>query len=734
MNKPDFLHLSAAPADDATTLLQVRERGAVPLLLQYWRIAVRWRWVIGGAILASLIIGIVVTLMMTRMYTATVTLEIAREDARIVDIKGVEPQAGALDQEFYQTQYGLLKSRSLADRVVRNLRLANDPAFLEMFEIEASQLGEAGVATNSPAARAAKSRKAADILLDHISVSPVRASRLVSISFVSPDPAFSAKVASAWAKHFIESNLERRYQATAYARRFLEARLNETRARLDESERQLVRYAANQRIINVGATSVDPDLPAAERPLLADDLSALNADLANAITERVKVESRWDQARASRAMPEELASGAVSIMRQRRAETSAEYAKLLSQFEPTYPQAQALKAQVDQLDRSIAREEGRIRESIETQYREAVGREEAMRERVDELKSGVLDLRRRSIQYNIFQRDVDTNRSLYDGLLQRYKEIGIAGGVGANNVSVVDEAEVPEFPSRPRPLVNLLLALLAGTAIGAALAFALEQIDELITDPADLEKTLQLPLLGAVPKVDQGRVAEALTDRKSPISEAYLSVQTNLQFSTADGVPKSLMVTSTRPAEGKSTTAFAVAQSLARLKRRTLLIDADMRSPSVHSTLGLPNDKGMSNLLSGNATLAQTARDTGIDNLAVVVAGPQPPNAAELLSGDRVEQMITEALRHFDHVVIDAPPIMGLADAPLLASKVAGTVFVVESRGIRAGLVKVALGRLQNAHARILGAVLTKFDSKRAHFGYGYDYGYGYGQTAIDKA
>ncbi|WP_414901939.1 GumC family protein [Sphingomonas flavalba] len=725
MNKSDTIARDGASALPPASLLQVRDGPSLPLLMQYWRIIVRWHRVIIGAVLVSLLMGVAVTLLMTRMYTATVTVEIAREEAQILKMDGLEPKNAAADQEFYQTQYGLLASRSLADRVVRDLRLANNQAFLDMFGIKRPVATGAGERRGNDAV----ARDAAEALLDHISISPVRLSRLVSISFSSPDAAFSARVANAWARLFIESSLERRYETTAYARRFLEERLTETRARLDESERKLVAYAADQRIISVGSASTDPKVPSTERPLLADDLVAFNAGLATATAERVAVESRARQARSSRALPEDLTTPAIATLRQDRAQAAADYEKMLSQFEPGYPPAQALKAQITQFDRSIVREEARVRDSIQTQFREAVDRENAMAQQVEALKNNFLNLRRRSIQYNIYQRDVDTNRSLYDGLLQRYKEIGIAGGIGANNISIVDEAEVPEAPSRPRPLINLLLALVGGAAVGFGLAFVLEQIDEVITDPGDLEATLNLPLLGAIPSVDGDlSVVEALSDRKSPISEAYMSAQTSLQFSTADGVPRSLMITSTRPAEGKSTTAFAIAQCLARLNRRTLLIDGDMRSPSVHVGVGIDNERGLSNLLSGNASLVDVTRESGIDNLAVVSAGPPPPNAAELLSSDRIEQVIADALRYYDNVVVDAPPVMGLADAPLIASKVAGTIFVVESRGIRAGLGKVAVGRLQNAQAHILGAILTKFSQKHAHFGYGYDYGYGYGQ------
>jgi capsular exopolysaccharide synthesis family protein len=206
-------------------------------------------------------------------------------------------------------------------------------------------------------------------------------------------------------------------------------------------------------------------------------------------------------------------------------------------------------------------------------------------------------------------------------------------------------------------------------------------------------------------------------------------VQTSLEFTTAHGAPRSLAITSTRPAEGKSSSAYALAQTMARAKRRVALVDADMRSPSMHGLFGVDNSRGVSNFLTGSDDLDAMIRPVGTEGLVLVTAGPQPPNAAELLTGDRLELLIQRLLERYDHVVVDAPPVMGLADAPLIASKVEATVFAIESHSIRTSLVRVAMQRLRAANARIVGVILTRFDAKRAHYGYGYDYGYGYGEV-----
>jgi len=706
---------------------------SMPFVLQLLRIAKRRKWLLLGAVTIAAILGIVGTMLMTPLYTAGATLEIQRENNRIVQVQGAQPEVSPTDLEFYQTQYGLLRARSLAERVATNLRLYDNAAFFEMF-------GDTDRATtlrsgqrSSGAQRQNHIDAAAGILLDNIDVVPTRASRLVDVRFTSPDPALSAQVANAWTQNFVEMTLARRFEATSYARTFLEQRLEQLRRRLEDSERALVGYARQQRIVNIPSTTTSGESgqSTTERPLVAEDLATLNRSLNEATAERTAAESRLRT--AGRAPVEVLENQAISALRSRRAELAGEHARMLTQFESGYPPAQALQNQIRELDRAIAREETRVRSTLQTTYQAAALRETDLRARVQQLQDDMLNLRGRTIQYNIYQREVDTNRQLYDALLQRYKEIGVAGGVGVNNISVVDAAEPPGSPSSPRLLLNLLLALLVGGAAGAGLAIAMEQIDEAISDPSDVEAALGLPLLGTVPKTSENPESD-LEDRKSALVEAYLSVQTNLGFTTDHGFPRSLTVTSTRPGEGKTTSSFALARSLGRTGRKVLLIDADMRSPSLHHIYNLNNERGLSNFLAGADNVESMIHRNLPDGIALMTAGPSPPNAAELLIGDRLHKLVQELSNSFDHVILDVPPVMGLADTPLVASQVEGVVFVVESHATPASMAKLAVGRLQDAQARVLGVLLTKFESRRAHFGYGYDYGYGYGEDSAKKA
>ena len=713
-----------------------QDRG-VPLLRHYVQIALRWRWVIIGITVVCLLIGLVGTVLMTPKYTAVATVEIAREASKVTDFQGVERETSAFDQEFYQTQYGLLRSRALAERVAIQLRLVDDPKFFELFKVKSEAPAFRLVnGRYASAGRAERQRAAGEITLGNVSITPPRLSRRVTIGFTSADPAFSARVANAWADNFITTNLERKVQATSYGRDLLQRQLAQQKQRLDESQRQLVAYASQQQIINLPAQGGGTNGPVTvERSIVADDLAALNAALAQATTERIQAEARARANGGAGASTEALRNQAINSLRQRRAELAADYERMMVQFEPGYPAAQAIKAQIDQLDRSIGREEGRVSGSIQADYREAVERESALAARVNQLKASYLDNRRRSIQYNIYQQEVDTNRALYDGLLQRYKEIGVAGGVGVNNVSVVDMADVPQRPSSPRMFLNLAIALLAGVALGVLAALALEHMDEAIADPMEVQRQLGLPLLGSVPKVNDGTSPrDELLDRKSDLVDAYLAINTSLGFTTEHGVPRSFVVTSTRPAEGKSTTALALTTMLARAGKRVILIDGDMRSPSIHHLGNVNHDRGLSNFLAGDDNIDSLTFLMSDLGFVAMSAGPIPPNAAELLTGDRLSLLIRRLLDTYDHVVIDSPPVMGLADAPLIASRVEGVVYAVESHGIRSSMVKTALARLGAANERILGGVLTKFEARKANYGYGYEYGYSYGQIETNKA
>jgi capsular exopolysaccharide synthesis family protein len=701
---------------------------APPLLLQYWQLVLRWKWPILGVILGALIVGIILTLLTTPKYTAASRIEISREQKNVTKVASLDSPDAGRDLEFYQTQYSLLQARSLAERVSRDLHLGSNQAFFRAHGINGRSNNLFSNNTNALTGveQQKQEQNAIALLLKNINVSPVRGSSLIDVSYTSTSPELSAQIANSWTQQFIEASMDRRYASTADARKFLEGRLADLRTRLEESEREAVEYASNKGIVTLAKNESADGKTHTERTLISSDLEALNDALTKATADRIAAESRAHTSSANGTSTQALSNTAISALRQKRAEVAAEYAKMLVQFEPDYPAARALNQQIRTLDTSISREESRVVSSRSGEYSEALSRENNLRHQVGALKVRLDTQQRDSIQYNIYQREADTNRQLYDSLLQRFKEIGIAG-VGTNNIAIVDSAKIPTIPSSPNLPLNLALALLAGLGLAAATVFALDQIDEGLREPNQINRLLQIPLLGSVPNVEHEEARELLKDAKSNVSEAYLSIRSNLAFSTDHGVPRTMMVTSTRQAEGKSTTSLALATVLGRTGKRVLLIDSDMRKPALHKLVNSTNSDGLSNFLAGDNEWQRLVVVTPMKGVSIISAGPLPPSAAELLSSDRISILIKNALEHFDHIIIDSPPILGLADAPLLSRVVEGCVFVIEAEGVALRGIKAALGRLQSAHAHVFGAVLTKL--RRRQSGYAYDYadGYSYG-------
>lgn len=708
-------------------------------LLEYWSIIYKHKYIIAGVILTALCVGLAVTLLTQRIYTATATIEFENDTANVTGLQGAQALEGTeQDAEFLETQYGLLRSRSLAERVVQSL--AGDQAFFATMGVAgASAVKSRGAAPiiissdggvsggRSDTALESRLTAIANRLESGLGVNPVPNSRLVDITFDTPNPVMSARIANAFADSFIASNIERHFETTAYARHFLEGRLNQLRTKLEESERQLVAYATQKQIIEVSEPGTKDAGP--PQSLDATNLAAFNNALTAAKSARILAEQKWRSAESASGLsvPDILSDPTIQALRQQRAQLLAQYVDQLKVYKPDYPQMLQLKARMDDINQQIVMAANTIRASLKTQYETALNQEKALEQKVQELTGSVLDVRNREIKYNILQREVDTNRTLYDGLLQRYKEIGVAGGVSANNVSIVDRAEPPGSPSRPRPLYNMAVAGIVGLGIGLLLAFLLEALDQAIRKPADVEDKLGVPVLGSVPMLEKGvQPQEALADPRSPFSEAHFSLRSTLNFSTNEGAPRLLAITSSRPGEGKTTTSIALAQGFARVGMRVLLMDLDLRNPGVHKAIGADNRLGTSNLLTGSADLDQAAQETAFPNLLVVPSGLLPPSPAELLAGSRLRELLAEAREAFDIVILDTPPVMGLADAPLIAAAAVGTLLVIEAGQTSRSQALAAVKRLRMATAHVLGVVLSKFDAKNAPYGYGYGYAYQY--------
>jgi succinoglycan biosynthesis transport protein ExoP len=711
------------------------------LFFRYLGLALRYRWLILACCAVSLAIGFLITYAQTPIYQATVTIQIDRQAAKVVKIDDVsDPYSGVDTQRFYLTQYDLLRSRSLAERVVTDLDLAATSDFLHPPSTSAwAKLrslilpsASTGPEDNSDKMNLEQRKAAATGMVQSgLSVTPVPSSSLVKISFDSPSPAWAQRIANGAADSYVSSNLERRYGATAYARNFLKERLEELKLKLEDSEKALVVYAQEKELIgDVKATSADGK--EGTQSLADSDLAALNGALQHVVTERIHAQELWEQANNSKelGLPQLLDDTAIKTLRGQRAVLMVDYQNKLSTFKPDYPDMLKVKAQINQIDQEIKSQAEIIKQSLKAHYESTLQQETLLKNKMDDVKRGVLTTRDKQIQYNILKREADTNRTLYDGLLQQYKDVGVAGAVGTNNVAVIDRAQRPGGPYKPDLKVNLLKWLIFGL-LGAAAAIALfELLDDTFKSPEEIEEQLGLAVLGIIP-ISDGSILGDLGRPSNPIAEAFRSFRTALQFSTDQGAPKSIVVTSAQPGEGKSTTALALAINFAQLGMKVLLIDADLRNPSQHRNLARSNGAGLANYLAGGAMPESIFQKTDIDGLYFMPSGPLPPNPAELLAGPKMLSLLSTAGEKVDAVIIDSPPVMGLADAPLLASMAAGTLLVIATSDTRRSVVKAALKRLHFARARMVGALMNKCDFRRNYGGYGYGYGYGANYAAL---
>ena len=557
---------------------------------------------------------------------------------------------------------------------------------------------------------------AAGVIVGNVAVNPVPESRLIDVSYSDPVPQRAQRVANAYADAYVATNIDKRFQANAQAKLFLEDKIDQLKLRLEESENKLLQFAQERQIVDI-----------TDKTSIAEaNLASTNGALGNLISERTKNEQLWQQVEAASEVniPQLLSNSVIDGLRKQRNSLLIEYQEKLQTFKPGYPEMVRLNAKIKEIDDQIAKEVTTTKESLKAAYESSLTLEKKMQQRVTDLKKEVLGLQQRSIEYNILKREVDTNRELYTSLLQRYKEVDVASGVGSNNVFVVDRANQPSSPSSPNLRRALTLALVFGLGIGLATAYALERLDDKIKTPEQVELHSGIALLGVIPAY---KSPDTVDDPRSPHAEAYRSLGTALLFSTESGLPKTLAVTSTTPSEGKSSTAVAIAKHFATVGRKVLLIDADLRNASLHIKLGCDNSIGLSNCLTGACTPPECMQKTALPNLAFIASGPLPPNAADLLGGARLLSLLSVGSEIFDIIVIDGPPVMHLADAQLLANAAAATIFVVGSGQSRPGALRAAIRQLQLTRGSIIGSVLTKYDPKRSGYGYGYSYGYSYG-------
>ncbi|GGD49766.1 polysaccharide biosynthesis tyrosine autokinase [Erythrobacter arachoides] len=727
MNGPAYPPPASLPAQQVAYDPPIEKDGGflsgVTDFEKYFDIARNNKVAIIAVLAVALALGLIATMLATPLYRSTTRIEISQEEQNVTNVEGVRDDRLRADRAFLPTQYELLESQSLASRVARELDLANDEAFLNAYQIQ-------------PVSGANLEPAITGVLLENIEIAPIINSTLVDISFSSPSPEVSAMVANGWADAFVTENLDRRFGATRDARDFLEERLQQYRDRLEVAERALIAYATEQGLVAVEMPREDGDSAGtASQTLVASELAAFSGALQEATAQRIAAEAALaSRSGSNSASDADYGTGTAAQLRARRAELQVELANLRSQFSPSYPPVQALQAQIAELERVINQEQSSSQDRLRANYREALAREQRLQSQVNQVQSNYTDQRQDSVEYNILQREVETNREIYAGLLQRYREIGVVG-VGESNINVVDAAQVPGAPYTPSLIRNLLISLVAGLVFVILGLYAYDFLNQTLRDPRQVRDRLGLNLLANIPRIPEGDIVEELQQSYSELYEAYFSLTSSIAFAAGGNVPRSLMITSSQPGEGKSLTAVAIAYLLARQGKKVLLVDVDLRKSGVGKYLSIDTPMGMSQYLLGNDDWQSLViQSTPLEDFDVIPAGRKPLSAAELLSSGRFQRLLDEAAPLYDHVILDAPPVLGLADAPMIAPALDGVLLVIEANGGKWRHLESAVSRLRQANAELLGAAVTKLDERNAMYGYGSGYGYGYGYGGERKA
>jgi len=699
-------------------------------LLDYVKVLYKRRWTAITAFLGVFVSVAVYTFTATPIYEAKVQILIEKENSNVVSFKEAFEQNQIAD-DYYQTQYKILQSRALARRTIDAMKLWDHPMFNPPGDgpMTVGRIVRAPAAFVSawlkPAAPPLEARiaetmtqsRTLDAFLSELTVSPIRNSRLVDVTFASPYPALSSQVANALARAYIEQNLEFKFLSTKEASDWLGQRLAEQRRKVDASEQALQRYREQ----------TDSVALEDRQNIVVQKLADLNAAVTRAKTERIQKEALYEQMRSLQqdrsaldTFPAILSNTFIQQQKGELAELQRQQAQLSEKLGPRHPDMVKIGLGIKTAEAKIQGEIAKVVQSTHNEYEAAQAQEQSLVDALEQQKHDALALNRKGIDYGALQRDALSNRQIFDSLMQRTKETGISGELKTSNIRVIDAAEMPRRPASPSTAANLLLAFVGGLTLAVGLAFFFEYLDNRVKTPDEIKAHLGLSFLGLVPALFGKDLHDPLISKGVPanFSEAFRAIRTNVLFSSAAEGAKVLVVTSAGPGEGKTLVASNLAVALAQATQRVLLIDADMRRPRVHSVFGHAQEPGLSNLLVGNAKASDAVRNTSVPGLWAMPSGMIPPNPTELLGSKRFKEFIATLGQHFDWIVIDTPPIMAVTDSSIAAHIATGVVFVIGSEMTSRQTAQRAIEQLDNAQAKFLGAVLNRVDLQ--HQGYYY--------------
>ncbi|MBJ6123334.1 GumC family protein [Sphingomonas mollis] len=689
-------------------------------LREIWAGVYRSRVWIGIIMAACIGVAIAYSLLATKLYKSEVSIEVRQEAEKVLGTEADREGASSKNdtERFLQTQLEIIRSRGVAATVAESLGLYRGDAFLEAMKIEPAEKG-----TPNQSLQQIHREQVEQALIAHVDVEYTGNTRIAELTFVSPDPRLSARVANAYADAFIRNNLSRKADSSTYALDFLRNQLGEAQQRLERAERQALGYARRLRLVD--PSNAAGSVAGTPQSLLSAQLIQLNQAYSGALSDRIGAEQKWQrtQAMPDLKIPEVLQNPAVQSLLQQRAQSAATYRQQLSTRQADYPTVLEASAQSREYDRQIATIARNIRDTVKSQYDIALSREQTLARQIEQLKSTTLDEQSQGIQLSILRREADTSRQQYDSLLRRFNSLNAEAGVQTNNLSIVDQAQISEGPSWPKLPLILALAIFIGMLLSFVCVVLREQLFDAVRIPDDVTDRLRLALLGSVPDTDD--IGGEMADPKSSVSEAFNSVRTALALSEG-GMPKTVLFTSSQAGEGKSSSCHALALSLARLGKTVLIIDADLRRPNAHRLFDVKNQNGLSGVLAGLLPAHEAVQSPQGNGVFLLPAGDIPPNPSELVNSPQFMKMVTELTGRYDVVLIDSAPVLGIADAVILSSEVEATVFVIEAGRNSIRGATNALARLRRGGGNLAGALLTKYNPGRLGYGYGNDYAYEY--------
>jgi len=648
------------------------------------------------------------------IYKATVQILIERRTPRLLEQReGAYPADSGAGDEFYQTQYKLLEGSALAKKVVDKLQLKNHVMYSSIFR------------DLSPNGDEATKQRAEERLIKAVSsavkVSPIRQSSLVDVSFSSSDPRFAAQMVNTLAQCYIEQSLDLRFAASQEGAVWLQQKLTEARKNLEDSESKLNQYKREHKIV-----ALDD-----KESITAQKLEQLNKDLLTAQTHRMEAETRFKEVSQGKPISQVLNNNLIQILKGQEAKLIAEQSELSRKFGESHPRMLQLSNEMAATRAKIGAEMGQVVQAIKNEYHMAKAQEENLQAALETQKADTQDFSDRAIHYRVLLRDVETNRALYDNMLKSLKATTASENTPATNIRIVYPASVPETPVSPRKFRNIMLALAMGGILGIALALGLENLDTTLKTPEEVEGWLETPNLAMIPHLD---LATGNPQKESPelvvhhgsqplASESYRGLRTSILFSTPEKAPRILLITSSMPLEGKTTTAANLAAAMAKAEPQVLLVDADLRRPNLHKVFRVPQEPGLSNFLVGD-TNELPMMETQVPHLWIVPSGKIPPNPSELLHSARMQDFFARALEKFGRVVIDSPPLISVTDAAILATMAEGVLLVVKAETVPRKVAIKAKNDLLEVKASLIGTVMNDVPLQRNGYYYGYYHRY----------